>query len=100
MRQTDSHCDASGGMSWPARAKQAKATTCWINECGHVIAHRSVTVNEAPPNKWMQLTVKSVTPFAKREEQRERHFRPQLIPGVRRHYRFSQLKGAWFTLLG
>ena len=32
----------------------------------HVIEHRFGEVNEAPPNKWMQLTVKSVTPFARR----------------------------------
>ena len=33
---------------------------------GKVVEPRFVTVNVAPPNKWMQLTVKSVTPFAKR----------------------------------
>jgi hypothetical protein len=30
------------------------------------IEPRFVTVNAAPPNKWMELTVKSVVPFAKR----------------------------------
>ena len=31
-----------------------------------VIAPRYVTVSEPPPNKGMELTVKSVTPFARR----------------------------------
>ena len=49
--------------------------------CGRVIEHRFVAASEPPPNMGMELTVKSVTPFAKRKEQRERHFSLQLIPG-------------------
>ena len=40
-----------------------------------------VTVNALPPNEGMELTVKSVTPFA---EQRSRRFRLQLMHDVRR----------------
>jgi hypothetical protein len=48
---------------------------------GKVVAGRFVTRSVLPPNMGMELTVKSVTPFAKSEEQRERHFCLQLIPG-------------------
>ena len=48
---------------------------------GKVSVGHYVTRSALPPNMGMELTVKSVTPFAKREEQRKCHFRLQLIPG-------------------
>ena len=57
------------------------ATTSEGMRFSEVIEHWYIKACAAPPNMGMELTVKSVTPFAKREEQRERHFSLQLIPG-------------------
>jgi hypothetical protein len=42
---------------------------------GHMVEHRCIELVALPPNQQLQLTVKSVTPFA---EQRSRHFCLQL----------------------
>ena len=42
-----------------------------------VIGFRCIEASVSPPNKWMQLRVRSVTPLQE-EEQTERHFGPQL----------------------
>ena len=36
----------------------------WARNCD-VVAPHSIAVNAVPPNKWMELTGKSVTPFAR-----------------------------------
>ena len=41
-------------------------TDSGVTAYGTVVEPRFVAVNAAPPNKWMERTVKSVTPFAKR----------------------------------
>jgi hypothetical protein len=45
--------------------RQERGTDSRSTKYGQVIEPRFVTVNAAPPNKGMELTVKSVAPFAR-----------------------------------